>query len=68
MKSKEFFEMNDKELSNKIAELKSNLFNLRFKHATNQLSNPMVIAQCKKDIARAMTVQNQRALAAKKAK
>jgi len=68
MKSKEVFEMNDKELSNKIAELKSNLFNLRFKHATNQLSNPMVITQCKKDIARAMTVQNQRALAAKKAK
>lgn len=67
MKSKSFFEMNDKELSNKISELKADLFHLRFKHATNQLSNPMVIVQCKKDIARAKTVQNQRAVAAKKA-
>lgn len=67
MKAKSFFEMNNKELSDKIAELKAELFNLRFKNATNQLSNPMVIAQCKKDIARAKTVQNQRALAAKKA-
>ena len=67
MKAKSFFEMSDKELSNKIAELKSELFNLRFKHATNQLPNPLVIPQCKKDIARAKTVQNQRAVAAKKA-
>lgn len=67
MNAKSFFEMNNKELSDKIAELKAELFNLRFKNATNQLSNPMVIVQCKKDIARAKTVQNQRALAAKKA-
>lgn len=67
MKAKSFFEMSDKELSNKIAELKAELFNLRFKHATNQLTNPMVLAECKKDIARAKTVQNQRALSAKKA-
>ena len=67
MKAKSFIEMNVKKLSNKIAELKQELFHLRFKHATNQLSNPMVIVQCKKDIARAKTVQNQRALVANKA-
>ncbi|HOB63615.1 MAG: 50S ribosomal protein L29 [Clostridiales bacterium] len=67
MKAKTFFEMSDKELINKIAELKEELFNLRFKHAINQLPNPMVISQCKKDIARAKTVLNQRATAAKKA-
>ena len=67
MKAKTFFEMSDKELINKIAELKEELFNLRFKHAINQLPNPMVISQCKKDIARAKTVLNQRSTAAKKA-
>lgn len=67
MKAKTFFEMSDKELINKIVELKEELFNLRFKHAINQLPNPMVISQCKKDIARAKTVLNQRATAAKKA-
>ena len=33
--------MTDKELQNKLNELKSELFFLRFKHATNQLTNPM---------------------------
>ncbi len=60
MKAKNFFEMTNEELVNKVNELKAELFNLRFKHATNQLSNPMALVECKKDIARAKTVLRQR--------
>ena len=37
-------------------ELKKELFNLRFQHATNQLTNPGKIADVKKDIARVKTI------------
>ncbi|MBR6751452.1 MAG: 50S ribosomal protein L29 [Clostridia bacterium] len=62
MKAKNFFEMTNEELVNKINELKANLFNLRFKNAINQLSNPKEIEVCKRDIARAMTILRQREL------
>jgi len=62
MKAKKFFELNNEELNNKLNELKSELFNLRFKHATNQLSNPLVLVTCKRDIARVKTIIRQREL------
>ena len=64
MKAKEFKGMSEKELTAKIAELKAELFNLRFQHATNQLNNPMRIVEVKKDIARASTVLRQAELSA----
>ncbi len=67
MKSKQILEMSDKELQNKLNELKSELFFLRFKHATNQLSNPKTISETKKDIARVKTVIRQREIAQLKA-
>ncbi len=60
MKGKQVWEMTDKELSDKLVELKSELFFLRFKNATNQLTNPMVLAQTRRDIARVKTVIRQR--------
>ena len=63
MKSKQVLEMTDKELQNKLNELKSELFFLRFKHATNQLTNPMVLVETRRDIARVKTVIRQRELA-----
>ena len=65
MKAKEFHNMTDEELKNKLGELKSELFNLRFRHASGQLENPMTIASCKKDIARVNTVIRERELKAK---
>ena len=56
MKAKEIREMSSEELENKLKELKNELFNLRFQHATNQLDNPHRISDVKKDIARVMTV------------
>lgn len=55
MKSAEFRELNSVELNKKVAELKAELFNLRFQHAINQLDNPGRIEIIKKDIARAKT-------------
>ena len=52
----ELRKMSAAELSKKLADLKEELFNLRFQHAINQLDNPMRIEAVKKDIARVKTV------------
>ena len=65
MKSVQVHEMTDEELKLKLASLKKELFNLRFSHATGQLSNPMVMVTCKRDIARVLTVMRQREIAGK---
>ncbi len=59
-------ELKDDELQEKLASLKTELFNLRFSHATGQLSNPMQIQTVKRDIARIKTVIRERELRAKK--
>ena len=64
MKNKEFREMTTPELENKLKELKSEHFNLRFSHATGQLNNPLALASVKKDIARVKTVLRERELKA----
>ena len=65
MKAKEIREMNSEELIVKLSDLKQELFNLRFSHATNQLNNPMQMAACKKDIARIKTILREREMQAK---
>ena len=55
MKAVDMRQMTVEELNAKLKELKSELFNLRFQHAVNQLDNPHKIADVKKDIARVMT-------------
>ena len=55
MKGNEFHNMTDAELTQKLQELKSELFNLRFRHASGQLENPVSIRTCKRDIARVNT-------------
>ena len=60
MKAKEIREMTSEELNAKLGELKSELFNLRFQHAVNQLDNPHKLADVKKDIARVMTLLGQK--------
>ena len=64
MKAREFREMQNEELNVKLTELKQVLFNLRFNHATGQLTNPMQIHNCKKDIARIKTILKERELKA----
>ena len=56
MKASELRTKTSEELEVMLKDLKSELFNLRFQHAINQLENPHKIADTKKDIARVMTV------------
>ncbi len=62
MKASEIREMSMGELNEELRELKSELFKLRFQHATSQLANPMQIKAVKKDIARVKTIMKQREL------
>ena len=55
MKANELHNLTDVELGNKLKELKNELFNLRFRHASGQLENPLSIRICKRDIARVNT-------------
>ena len=59
MKVNEIRELTAEQLSAKLKELKTELFNLRFQHAINQLENPHRIVEVKRDIARVMTVLQQ---------
>ena len=55
--------MSGEELQTKLQDLKKDLFNLRLQHATNQLDNPVRIAEVKKDIARVKTIIREQQLA-----
>ena len=67
MKASAIREMTADELNSKLADLKAELFNLRFQLAINQLDNPMRISAVKKDIARVKTVIRENELHAENA-
>jgi len=60
MKATEIRKMSAAELESK---LKKDLFQLRLQHATNQLDNPVKIAEVKRDIARVKTIIREQQLA-----
>jgi len=62
MKVNEIRDFTDMELNQKLGELKAELFNLRFQHATNQLDNPQRITDVKRTIARVKTILREREL------
>ncbi len=62
MKPSELRELTTIELEAKLGELKEELFNLRFQHATGQLENPMRIKEVKKTYARIKTIIQERAM------
>ena len=61
---KKYRDMSVSDLEKKVAELKEELFNLRFQHATNQLENPLRIPATKKEIALVMTILREKELEA----
>ena len=63
MKATEVRKMSAEELSAKLLDLKKDLFQLRLQHATNQLDNPIRIAEVKKDSARVKTMIREQQLA-----
>ena len=64
MKANKYIEMTDTELDQQLAELKTELFNLRFQLATGQLQNPMMIRETKRNIARVKTILRDRQIKA----
>ena len=63
MKASELRKMSAAELDAKLTGLKKDLFYLRMQHATNQLDNPMKIAEVKRDIARVKTIIREQQIA-----
>lgn len=63
MTGKDLVERTDDELRKQLADLKAELFNLRFQHATGQLENPIRLREVRKDIARVLTAQRLREVA-----
>ena len=66
MKYKDIHAMSDDELAKKLEEGRAELFNLRFQMATSQLDNTARVKTVKKDIARVLTEQRARQIAAEK--
>ena len=64
MKAHDLKEKSESELMEQEKELREELFNLRFQHATGQLENTMALVRVKKDIARVRTILRQRELSA----
>ncbi len=62
MKVNELRELSSAELTEKLADCKKELFNLRFQNAINQLENPQRIGEVKKTIARIKTIIHEREL------
>ncbi len=60
MKAAEIRDLNVDEITQKVADLKEALFNLRFQHEVGQLENPKKIVETKKDIARMKTILNEK--------
>ena len=60
MKVAEVRELDVAQLEQRLADTRRELFNLRFQHATGQLENTGQIKEVHKNIARILTVLNQK--------
>jgi large subunit ribosomal protein L29 len=60
MKAKDIRERSDDELRKTLSDLEEQLFKLRFQKSTGQIENPIKIREVRKDIARVLTVMNER--------
>lgn len=59
MKSADIRKLTPEEMRLKLVDLQQELFNLRFRHATNQLENPKKLLHIRRDIARLLTIQDE---------
>jgi len=65
MKIKEIRELTDEELTTELARLRRHLFDVRAQAVTEKLEDATMISKARRDIARILTVQRQRELAAR---
>jgi large subunit ribosomal protein L29 len=68
MKQIKFREMSVEELQKKALELKQTHLNFRFQHASGQLDNSSMLLKTKRDIARILSVINEKQKATKTGK
>ena len=59
LKVSEIREMGADQMKEKLAELKKELFNLRFQNQVGQLENTSMLSSVRKDIARLYTISKQ---------
>ena len=62
MNAPEIRDMTDGEIQDRIEQLQEERFRLRFRSATQQLENPMLLRNLRRDISRLKTVQREREL------
>ena len=62
MNGPEIRDMTDDEIRDRIEQLQEERFRLRFRSATQQLENPMLLRNPRRDISRLKTVQREREL------
>jgi large subunit ribosomal protein L29 len=61
LRARELRDLTDEELEDRLADRRQELFNLRFQSATGALENPARLKLAKREIARILTVRNERA-------
>jgi large subunit ribosomal protein L29 len=60
LRTKDLRNLTDDELQRKLGEVRHELFNLRFQHATGALENSARVTLAKREIARILTIQHER--------
>lgn len=63
MKPSELRDMDDRELSKRLAETRKEVFGLRFSNATGELDNTAGLSRAKRELARVLTIARERELA-----
>ncbi len=66
-RSSELRELTDDVLADRLAEVKDELFKIRFQHATGQLDNSERIGELRREVARILTLLREREIAAHEA-
>ncbi len=60
MKAKELRDLSDDELEDRLSDTRRELFNLRFQATTGSLEDTTRLRAVKRDVARLLTLQNER--------
>ena len=60
MKARQLRDLTNEELEEKMGETRKELFNLRFQSATGALENSARVRSAKREIARILTIKNER--------
>jgi len=64
MKTKEIRQLSDEEMATELRRLRRHLFDLRAQAVTEKLEDSTLLTKAKREIARCLTIQRQRVVAA----